>query len=90
MLRRHTEHNNRIMLLDSGQTDLVADGEAQRARVGLDGVGLEIQHCTSPASRLQRPGGSERDFVGEITALLHGCFLAPFSGPWRMRLPRKK
>lgn len=39
---RHTEQHNRIQRLGSGQSDLVADGEAHRAKVGLDGVGLEI------------------------------------------------
>jgi hypothetical protein len=30
------------------------------------------QPCASPASKLKRPGGSERNSVGEINALLHG------------------
>jgi hypothetical protein len=34
--------------------------------------GLEIQPCASPASRLKRPEGSERNFVEDIKAPLHG------------------
>jgi hypothetical protein len=37
--------------LDSGQSDLVADGEAQRAGLGQDGVAWLPRPCASPASR---------------------------------------
>jgi hypothetical protein len=65
------------LLLDSDQSDRGADGEPQGAKLALHD-GLETQPFTRPASKLKRPGGSERNFVGEINALLHGYWPGSF------------
>jgi hypothetical protein len=62
------------MQLGSGLEPVGPGGcqRASRSKTCFAWRGLDILPCASPASRLKRSGGSERSFVGEINALLHG------------------
>lgn len=66
-----------------------AESKARGLKVGTELV-WQSKPCASPASRLQRPGGSERDALGEINVCCTDALPALSSKPMAREAAEKK
>lgn len=76
--------------LDSDQSDLVADGEAQRTKVGLDGVAWKSSFALAQLAGSNVREEASASLWERLPLCCTDAFLASSAGSWRMRLPRKK